>query len=142
LTQEQIAERLAAARARDQSRQEIEPEVRAAEASFAADFIVGAVQALKRGGFQPIFQAQGMDPRLEYTHFKLESSFRGRLETICKLFVGPGYDLDSPPPNADQVYDLVDPVFRQLRAERREHCSSVCFSWGPTDRSFELRAQS
>lgn len=79
LTNEQIAERLAEAKARDKSRQEIEPKVRTAETSFAADFIVGAVQALQRGGFQPILQAQGMDPRLEYTHFKLESSFRGRL---------------------------------------------------------------
>jgi hypothetical protein len=142
LTDEQIAERRAAAKARDKSRQEIEPKVRAAEANFAADFLARAVQALQEGGFAPIFQAQEMDPRLEYTYFKLDSSFRGPWEPICKLFVGPGYDPEDCPPNAFKMHDLLAPVFDQLQAEQREHCSSVCFSWGPTDRSLELPAHS
>jgi hypothetical protein len=137
LTEEQVQKRRDEAITRDKALQAIEPLVRAAESNFAADFISEAVKVLSNNGFIPVLQAEALKAGLDYTQFKLESTFRGTLTPICKLFVGPGYDPENPPESIDQIYALVSPVFRKLSAEQREHCSSLNFSWGPTDREWE-----
>jgi hypothetical protein len=128
-----------AATARDIANQKIEPAVRAAEASFAAEFLTRAQEALHGGNLAPILRAEDLEPGLRYTSFRLASTFGGQREPVCTLFVGPGYEPRSPSYNGDQACDLVAPVFRQLAAEGREHCSCIDYSWGPTDHSSETR---